>query len=442
MKAVLNAIPVCVFATKEQRTRPSIRYAEPGEFTRRAFHNARLDLVQVEALSDALSAETEQQRRVAIQSSANGLTARYERWRQLLLHARAEMEALIDFAEDQDFDESADRLMSSTWAQVSVLKTELRCHVENACKGELLRDGISLALLGSPNAGKSSLLNIIVGREAAIVNSEAGTTRDVMDIHVDIGGWLCRLGDMAGLRQSSAPAELPAGIVGAVEKEGMRRAKARALSSDVVLVLVSLESTPSCDGSSLHLNPELIDAVQGCKATGKQVVVAINKTDTLCATTAPRELSRVSAQIRKILPFVAEEDICAISCLEAGNPGTKAEDPGNIQHLLRSLQRIFDAMTKASTASGGFEDRAYWQTSLAVSHRQRQLLQQCSDHMDDYLSYTGYYERQHGEPLSSAEVDVAVAAEHLRAASNCLAKTTGKAEGADVEEVLGAVFEK
>jgi tRNA modification GTPase len=204
----------------------TIRYAEAGEFTRRAFQNDRLDLGQVEALSDALSAETEQQRRAAIRGNSGKLGRIYEEWRQLLLAARGELEALIDFSEDQHFDESPAELMRNVTSQIGPIVEAIRRHRAGSRCGELLKRGIRISLLGPPNAGKSSLLNVIVDREASIVSEEAGTTRDVVEVSVDIGGYLCVFADTAGLRSSA--------MIGGVEQEGIRRAKAKARDSDLV----------------------------------------------------------------------------------------------------------------------------------------------------------------------------------------------------------------
>jgi tRNA modification GTPase len=230
VRAVLGAIPECVKVPRadSSRARHSIRYAEPGEFTRRAFANNRMDLPQIESLGETLSATTEQQRKLSVRGTTSSLAVRYERWRMLLLAARGELEALIDFSEDQHFDESPALLCASVAEQVKSLRVQMEAHVANAVRGELLRSGISVALLGAPNAGKSSLLNRIVGRDAAIVSQEAGTTRDVVEVGVDLGGWLVKIGDMAGLRRAGL---VGPEVVGAVEQEGIKRAKQRALES-------------------------------------------------------------------------------------------------------------------------------------------------------------------------------------------------------------------
>ncbi|KAJ5139069.1 uncharacterized protein N7515_003917 [Penicillium bovifimosum] len=432
-KAVLSAI------SQTNTQTHTVRYAEPGEFTRRAFMNDRLSLPQIEALGDTLSADTEQQRRLAVRGSSDALIKRYESWRQDLLYARGELEALIDFAEDQHFDESTTELVESVAGQVRALCVQIGFHVANASRGELLRNGIRVALLGAPNAGKSSLLNRVVGKEAAIVSTERGTTRDIVDVGVDLGGWFCKLGDMAGIRAE--------GVIGAVEMEGIRRARARALESDVVIVVVSLEDT--ADGVRLAVEPEVLDAVNDCVEAGNCLVVAINKCDKLPAGLGSGVPKSLSDTIQDIFPAVPADRVFAISCEEAqGALSETTADPGHLQAFLRGLISTFEQI--ASPLGDGVEgqyDLSYWEDSLGVTHRQSSNLQKCLDHLGDFLSQAApaspeSTQEERGSLADECEVDIVTAAEHLRFAADMLAKITGKGESGDVEDVLGVVFEK
>ena len=494
VKAVLDAIPRCAATAQEggngsevESFLPSIRYAEPGEFTRRAFLNDRLDLPQIEALGNTLSADTEQQRRLAVRGTSDALSVRYEGWRQQLLYARGELEALIDFSEDQHFDESVEELVASVNVQVRNLLNRINLHVENASKGELLRSGIRVALLGAPNAGKSSLLNRVVGREAAIVSSEEGTTRDIVDVGVDLGGWLCKFGDMAGLRSAvraakGGKADVAESVIGEIEKEGIRRAKARALESDVVVVVLSLEDAE--DGTSrLFVEPEVVEAVRSCLELGKRVLVAVNKTDKLVAQGGAESLSSQYIQeIQSIFPTLTEDQIFPISCKDAQNLDSGNRDPGNIQSLLSGLMHTFTEMSRPSESEESDEqfDKSYWEDSLGVTHRQSSNLQMCAQHLYDFLSQTdpdanntstrpdlshqnpttpadananyahgnennkgrNTHRQVNAQMVAEDEIDIVTAAEHLRFAADCLAKVTGRGESGDVESVLGVVFEK
>ncbi|CAI7589022.1 unnamed protein product [Penicillium discolor] len=446
-KAVLSAIAQT--NTPEQ----TVRYAEPGEFTRRAFMNDRLSLPQIEALGDTLSADTEQQRRLAVRGSSDALLNRYERWRQGLLYARGELEALIDFSEDQHFDESTEELVSSVAGQVRALSVQIGFHIANASRGELLRNGIRVALLGAPNAGKSSLLNRVVGKEAAIVSTEQGTTRDIVDVGVDVGGWYCKLGDMAGIRAESGPGDGERVVIGAVEKEGIRRARERALESDVVIVVLSLEDTAT--GARLFVEPEVLGAVNDCVEAGKCLVVAINKCDKLHSALVSGVPQSLSDTIHDIFPSVPVDRVFAISCEEAKRGASSLDtttDPGNLQVFLRGLITTFEQIASPLGVDGdGGYDLSYWEDSLGVTHRQSSNLQICLDHLDDFLSQASSAEcpdspreKELGSLDSHAEseVDIVTAAEHLRFAADMLAKITGKGESGDVEDVLGVVFEK
>jgi tRNA modification GTPase len=410
VKAVLSAIPQC-------SPKLPIRYAEPGEFTRRAFQNNRLDLSQVEALSDALSAETEQQRRAAVRGNSGKLGRTYEGWRQQLLYARGELEALIDFSEDQHFDESPAELMSSVMAQVKVMLVSIASHEEASHRGELLKRGIRISLLGPPNAGKSSLLNQIVGREASIVSQEAGTTRDIVEVSLDIRGYLCTFADTAGLRTKSEESLGSASVIGDIEQEGIRRAKAKANESDVIIALASVEPTSIPGEWYIRFDTETLSIA----AKAQQSLLVINKCDSVVPEVLEKLLSDFKASLMVDIPLIA------ISCKESQMKLTgMAGNSGNINFFVDQLVKAFENMTELPT---DLEDL------LGVTERQRQLLSACSEHLNDFVS-----EAQLSD--SGQESDIVLAAEHLRSAANCLARITGRGEAGDVEEVLGVVFEK
>jgi len=446
VKAVLAAIGKC-------STTNRVRYAEPGEFTRRAFLNDRMDLTKVEALGDTLSAVTEEQRRLSVQGTVSGLAARYESWRQSLLAARGELEALIDFSEDQHFDESPAELVSSVAVQVRALNDLIVYHSSNAVRGELLRNGITLSLIGAPNVGKSSLLNQIVGRNAAIVSHEAGTTRDVVEVGIDLGGFFCRLGDTAGLRSSSRKGQHNGTVIGDVEKEGMRRARENAEQSDVVILVICVEAGSAEYDPRLFIDDEVLQTARDLLVTGKNLIVAVNKMDNNPQQDATRN---VVTQVQTLLPQVAQSRIFCISCKDATARSTSSSasvsasaDPGNLQRFATGLIDLFKDITNPLSPAHDTSSASMWQESLGATERQRVLLDECSFHLTNFLDQVDTaaaigdgLEKSTESGLDEADFDIVVAAESLRAAADCLAKLTGRGHVGDVEEVLGVVFEK
>lgn len=199
-----------------------VRLAEAGEFARRAFVNGKLDLVEAEALGDLISAETEAQRRFAVELAGGAQSALYEDWRTRLLHARAMIEAEIDFADEDDVPGS---VSDQVWADMRTLADALSRHMYGERRGRIMRSGLQVAIVGAPNAGKSTLLNALAGSDRAIVSPEPGTTRDIVEARLDLGGFLVVLADTAGLRDG----------VSVIEGEGIRRAIQRASEADLVL---------------------------------------------------------------------------------------------------------------------------------------------------------------------------------------------------------------
>jgi tRNA modification GTPase len=206
---------------------PDLKVAGPGDFTRRAFESGKLDLAEVEGLADLIAAETEAQRAQALRQMEGGLSNLFEAWRHQLIQALALVEADIDFADGED--DVPDGIGAQAGAIIATLRGAWTAQLHDAYRGERLRDGFTVAITGPPNAGKSSLLNALAQRDVAIVSPIAGTTRDSIDVHLNLSGYPVTLIDTAGLRETDDP----------VEAEGVRRARAKAAAADLVLYLTA-----------------------------------------------------------------------------------------------------------------------------------------------------------------------------------------------------------
>ncbi|NXD46293.1 GTPB3 GTPase, partial [Copsychus sechellarum] len=255
---------------------PGLRPAEPGEFSLRAFRRGKLDLTAAEGLRDLIGAETEAQRRQALRQMGGELGQLCRAWSRALTQALAHMEAYIDFSEDDNVEEdvlsrgegggTCGTCVSPVWhlchlsvtsvsplcslplpavaGAVRALEREIRAHLRDGRRGELLRAGVRAVIAGPPNAGKSSLLNLLCRRPAAIVSPLAGTTRDVLEVPLDIGGFPLLLSDTAGLRAATEP----------LEREGVARARDRLCQADLVLAVLdatSVSPTPGALGAAL-----------------------------------------------------------------------------------------------------------------------------------------------------------------------------------------------
>jgi tRNA modification GTPase len=224
--------------------RLGLRLAEPGEFTRRAFLNNKFDLLQAEAIADLTAAETDAQRRQALRQLDGELGAIYRDWSQRLLRTLAHLEAAIDFP-DEELPPAIER---DVMAETGRLATEIAAHLADSRRGERLRDGIAVAIVGPPNAGKSSLINRISRREAAITSPVAGTTRDVIEVALDLGGYPVMLADTAGLRDSAD----------AIEQEGLRRALARADTAELRLFVFDAGRPQDAAGAAAWPGPDTL----------------------------------------------------------------------------------------------------------------------------------------------------------------------------------------
>lgn len=218
-------------------TLPGLRAADAGEFSRRAFHNGKLDLVEIEGLSDIVAAQTEMQRRLALEHASGGLSKLYMSWADRLTHARAMIEAELDFADEEDIPGAIGHSIRS---DLEDLAASMREHLRGSRTAEIIRDGLTVVITGAPNVGKSSLLNYLAKRDVAIVTDIPGTTRDIISVDLDLDGFAVRLIDTAGIRDTAE----------VVEREGIRRAKAAVETADLVLHLVGPDEASPPAGSA------------------------------------------------------------------------------------------------------------------------------------------------------------------------------------------------
>lgn len=352
------------------------RMAEAGEFARRAFQNGKIDLAEAEGLADLIEAETEDQRRQALRQASGHLSALTDGWRERLIACAALVEAGIDFSDEGDV--AADAFAQAR-RQAIPLRDEIRAALDDGHRGEILRDGFRIVLAGAPNVGKSSLLNALARRDAAIVSPEPGTTRDTIEVRLDLGGLPIVITDTAGLRATT----------GAVEQEGVRRTLRSAAAADLVVWVVEAAAPedPSVPRASPGDTTEAPPA-QGLRIDPGRLLIAANKADLTPA--APRPVG---------------VDIAVSALTGAGIP-----------ELVRLLAER--ARARLITHPGGVTAPA-----VVTQARHRHLLEACCDHLDAFLAGTD----------DAPELR----AEDVRSAASALGRITGRI---DAEDVLDAVF--
>uniref|UniRef100_A0A3Q4AWF4 5-taurinomethyluridine-[tRNA] synthase subunit GTPB3, mitochondrial n=1 Tax=Mola mola TaxID=94237 RepID=A0A3Q4AWF4_MOLML len=359
---------------------PGMRPAEAGEFTRRAFQAGKMGLTEVEGLGDLIHAETEAQRRQALRQMSGELGCLYQNWSHKLKQCLAHVEAFIDFSENELIE---DGVLNQVDRSLSELLADLERHLKDERRGERLRSGVQVVIAGATNAGKSSLLNTLCQRPAAIVSPIAGTTRDIVETALDIGGFPVLLIDTAGLRESRD----------LVEREGVRRARERLEQADLTMVVVDCahllsDAQQAADVLQRHLRSVL--------PTQKQTLVVLNKTDLL-----PKEqrqkLDRELKQVSGLPP------VCLISC----HTNEGLQDFLAVLH--RSVKNLCgDPLSCAPTLTQA---------------RHRAHLQQCFVALAQYQRYR--------------DMDLALAAEGVRLALTSLGRITGRV---GAEEILDIIF--
>uniref|UniRef100_K3WYT9 TrmE-type G domain-containing protein n=1 Tax=Globisporangium ultimum (strain ATCC 200006 / CBS 805.95 / DAOM BR144) TaxID=431595 RepID=K3WYT9_GLOUD len=356
---------------------PHCRVAEPGEFTERAFENNKIDLMQVEGLADLLSAETEAQRTQALRQLSGEIGDVYEHWRSELVRCLAYTEAMIDFGDDED--DVTDASYEAAIDRVRALATSIQKHLADGRKGEILRNGVQVAILGPPNAGKSSLLNILARRPAAIVSSIAGTTRDIVQVPLNIAGYPVLVSDTAGLRETED----------AIEQEGVLRAQQCATEADVRIVMMDIQNT------------ELLGTEEYQSYIRDDAMIVLNKSDQ----TSP---DAVAAIVHALGESAPRDHIHVISCSTSDG----------IDALIEKLAAI--VKQKLQFSSGGAANGA-----IITRERHRQNLVECLACLDSFLE----------NPYQSE-----IAAEDLRRAVVAVGRILGRIDVEDVLDVLFADF--
>lgn len=305
-----------------------VRHAEAGEFSRRAFENGKADLVEMEGLADLISAETEMQRRLAMEQSFGGLSELYEAWAKRLTHARAMIEAELDFADEEDVPGS---VSDSIWSDMEELSREIHDHLHLAGQGEIIRNGLKVVIAGPPNAGKSSLMNALAGSDLAIVTELAGTTRDILHADIDIDGFLVRLYDTAGLRETDER----------VEQEGIRRAQQAIRTADIVLRLRATDDGAPDDTTFETGSARVIEVGTKSDLGSRSVSSAVYDI----------EISTLTGEGLSALRALLVRDLQELTTHSLSMPVRDRQ----VLHVRQALERISDAV---SARSSGLELRS------------------------------------------------------------------------------------
>ncbi|SGZ53627.1 CIC11C00000004476 [Sungouiella intermedia] len=379
--AIVKAVLAAIKKLHDEDLKINIRYADHGEFSQRAFFNGRFDLTEVEGIREMIDAETESQRRSALASMTGGNKRILEKWRGDIVNNVALLTTVIDFGEEHDVEET-EQLFSDVEKNIDGLIKEITGYLQKVKGSEILLKGIKVSLLGPPNAGKLSLLNYLANNDSAIVSEIAGTTRDVLDIPLDIEGYKVVVGDTAGIR--------PLEDADTIEKEGIKRAKQRALVGDLVLAVLPVDEP---------ISPEIRSHLALIEQAGRPFAVILNKSD-LLDENSDNTLMRFSSEL-SIPPL----SIFLVSCVT--EDGMNKLKTGLISHFKTiSLSDSSDPVT--------------------LSARAQDLLE------NDVL-----YGLHQFKIWKDAE-DVVLASECLRQSVDGIGRITGQAIG--VEEILGVVF--
>lgn len=382
-KAISNSVIKAIESIHDRNNGINIRYAEAGEFSKRAFQNSKFDLTEIEGIRDLIDAETESQRR-SVLSSFNGENKRlFHKWRKELIECSSKLTAIIDFGDDNDLNHS-DVLFDQVEKSIINLQTDIVHFIKRVEQSTILQDGIKLVLVGAPNVGKSSILNNITKVDTSIVSDIPGTTRDTVDAVIDINGYKVILCDTAGIRRGSTDK---------IEQIGIERAKAKLLQADICILVVDPTQQQLFD-------TELINLLKGSDLKNKHILIVVNKTDLV------HDVKSISVTLNEFLEN--NKGIIPVSC----------KSGVGIDYLLHQLTKEFRSLA----SNGHFE-------AINISQRVKDILNNDILHgINEFIEV----KRETG--------DVLMAAENLQYAIDGIGKITGEAVG--IEEVLGLVFSK
>ncbi|XP_063695842.1 tRNA modification GTPase GTPBP3, mitochondrial [Culicoides brevitarsis] len=362
---------------------PNFRPAEPGEFTKRAFYSGKLDLTEVEGLADLIHAETELQRRQALIQASGSLSKLYAGWRKDILRCVAHFEAYIDFAEDENIE---DDTLEKVRNKLKMLAKDIEQHLKDGRKGERLREGVRTAIIGSPNVGKSSLINILCQKKVSIVTDIAGTTRDIIEKNLNIGGHPIILADTAGMRKETSDV---------VENEGISRAKEYLETVDLVLMVIDATEIVKNQNFEEFLRnyAENLGLKTDQSLKSKKIVYFINKIDLI----SPEEIKNL-------------EKLSNVHCISC-----------KTNHGLNEAVVHLSSHLKELCGNPSFEN------PVLSRMRHRHHLTQALEFIEAFLEV---------DP-EQGFVDLAILAQKLRFAMRSIGKITGEV---GVEDVLDVIF--